>query len=88
MNEIKTFYNPGALGDIIYSLPFCLSVAGIYSFNELNNGNKFNFISDGAVTQYIINSNTYQSLLSIKQLLQTQPYFNHIIMKEELIKEN
>jgi hypothetical protein len=35
MNNI--FYHSGSFGDIIYSIPFCLSNIGIFSFDEIKN---------------------------------------------------
>ena len=67
------------LGDVIYSIPFCLACIGIYSKEELNNGKKFNLIMDTLIRRNNDVEQAYQSLLSLKELLQTQPYFNEIL---------
>lgn len=77
-NKIPYFYNPGMLGDVIYSIPFCLACIGIYSKNDLTNGKKFNLILDTLIKRNPNVQQTHQSLLSLKELLQTQPYFNQI----------
>ena len=78
-NQIPYFYHPGMLGDVIYSIPFCLACIGIYSKDELNNGKKFNLILDTLISRNSNKDIAYKSLLSVKQLLETQPYFNEIL---------
>lgn len=43
---LDRFYNPGAFGDIVYAIPFCLSCVGILNASQLDNGGKFEYYLD------------------------------------------
>ena len=83
--QIPYFYNPGALGDIIYSIPFCLSCIGVFN-KQQHDLAKFNFVLDPLIkTCTSDNHKYYKSLLSLKQLLSTQKYLNQILVFEHRI---
>lgn len=69
------FYNPGMLGDIIYAIPFCLSCAGIFNENQLDNGNKFDYYLD---TCLLHKENGFDSLKMLGDVLMLQPYIGEL----------
>lgn len=82
---IPNFYHPGMLGDIIYSIPFCLATIGIYNKQMLNNNKKYNLILDSLISHGNDIQQKFEQLISIKMLLSTQSYFNEIFIHKEYV---
>lgn len=83
-NNLKIFYNPGLLGDIIYSIPFCLSCVGTYCKNDLSK-NKFTFLIDTLISHKEKGiDDAFNSLCLLRDLLLTQPYFEKIVCEKRI----
>lgn len=79
------FYHSGAFGDIIYSIPFCLSCVGIYNSQQLEK-NKYTLLLDLCCCHkpngdYDI---AYQNLKKVAQLMNIQPYIQQVICQKQI----
>lgn len=77
------FYNPGMLGDIIYSLPFCLSCVGTYRKEDLAN-NKFTLLLDTLIHHKNSNGDPLKNLYMLRDLLELQPYFKSVVCERHI----
>lgn len=80
------FYHSGSFGDIIYSIPFCLSSINIHHSEQLSCGNKYTLLLDLCCC-HKSNGNIEQALDNLKkvaQLLSIQPYIRQVICQEKV----
>ena len=71
------FYNPGAFGDIIYAIPFCLSCVGILNSGQLYNGAKFDYYLDLCCCH----KEHGNALTMLGDVLRLQPYIGELRIK-------
>lgn len=81
-NNNLLFYNPGMLGDIVYSIPFCLSCAGTYCIEDLHK-NKFSLMIDTLIS-HSNHGNSFENLCKLRDLLSFQPYIGKLICEERI----
>ena len=81
----NVFYNPGAFGDIIYSIPFCLSCVGTTSYKDLDK-NKYTLILDLCCVHKTVGhfDQAFQNLKKVADLVRLQPYIGNLICQKRV----
>lgn len=85
MDKKDVFYHSGAFGDIIYSVPFCLSCVGTYNVQDLEK-NKYTLLLDLCCC-HKPNGNfdvAYENLKLVAQLMAIQPYVRQVMCQKKI----
>lgn len=79
------FYNPGAFGDIIYAIPFCLSCVGTYCYEDLAK-NQFEYLLDLCLIHNRRNDadGAFHALNMVGDILKLQPYIKKCMVERKI----
>lgn len=79
------FYSPGAFGDTIYAIPFCLSCVGTYQYKDIAK-NQFTYLMDLCCCHKPNGDRklAYENLCKLSQLIKIQPYIKKLICQPRI----